>query len=135
MIVRAQSHQHSSYLEPLQSFSDPYNEEQAKGLVRSILDAVAYMHRYEIFVLNLARIHDLICLSDFFPSLIKICAHFPLRSHEIIHRDLKYENIMFATPESSAVKIIDFGLSKKYAYEEHLHDAVGTVYTMAPEVS
>ena len=42
---------------------------------------------------------------------------------------------MFATPDSSAVKIIDFGLGKKYAHEEHLHDAVGTVYTMAPEVS
>lgn len=32
------------------------------------------------------------------------------------------------------VKIIDFGLSQKFAQEEVLHDQVGTVYTMAPEL-
>jgi serine/threonine protein kinase len=78
---------------------DPYDEDQARDIAHSIVDAVAYMH-----------------------------------AHEIIHRDLKYENIMFATPDSQAVKIIDFGLGKKYAQNEHQHDAVGTVYTMAPEV-
>jgi calcium-dependent protein kinase len=57
-----------------------------------------------------------------------------MHSQKIIHRDLKFENIMFAHPTSASVKIIDFGLSKKYAQEEKLHDAVGTVYTMAPEV-
>ena len=70
-------------------------------------------------------------------TILVLTKYPPIRriSHEIIHRDLKYENIMFSTPDSSAVKIIDFGLGKKYAHEEHLHDAVGTVYTMAPEVS
>ena len=34
----------------------------------------------------------------------------------------------------AAVKIIDFGLSKKYASDTFLHDTVGTVYTMAPEL-
>ena len=43
---------------------------------------------------------------------------------------VKYENIMFASPDSSNVKIIDFGLSKKYADKGHLHDTVGTVYTV-----
>lgn len=57
-----------------------------------------------------------------------------MHSKDITHRDLKFENIMFATPTSYTIKIIDFGLSKKYAHEEHLHDTVGTVYTMAPEV-
>lgn len=52
----------------------------------------------------------------------------------IVHRDLKHENIMFASPTSPDVKVIDFGLSKKYASGEHLRDAVGTVYTMAPEL-
>jgi calcium-dependent protein kinase len=52
----------------------------------------------------------------------------------ITHRDLKFENIMFSSPNSDAVKVIDFGLSKKYSQEEHLHETVGTVYTMAPEV-
>ena len=42
--------------------------------------------------------------------------------------DLKYENIMFANNDPGAeVKIIDFGLSKKYADNSYLHDTVGTV--------
>lgn len=43
---------------------------------------------------------------------------------------------MFATPKPNAdVKIIDFGLSKKYCQDdEMMHDAVGTVYSMSPEV-
>jgi len=53
----------------------------------------------------------------------------------IIHRDLKYENIMFAnTNEKAELKIIDFGLSKKYLPEEDLSEGVGTIYTMAPQV-
>jgi calcium-dependent protein kinase len=47
----------------------------------------------------------------------------------IVHRDLKYENIMFADDSpNSEVKLIDFGLSQKFASGEHLHDTVGTVY-------
>lgn len=45
-----------------------------------------------------------------------------MHSRGITHRDLKYENIMFASPTSNAVKIIDFGLSKKYAPQQHMHD-------------
>lgn len=42
---------------------------------------------------------------------------------------------MFTDPSKHAdVKIIDFGLSKKFAANEFLKDAVGTVYTMAPEL-
>jgi serine/threonine protein kinase len=48
---------------------------------------------------------------------------------------VKYENIMFSSPTASSVKIIDFGLSKKYAKDtDVMNDTVGTVYTMAPEV-
>lgn len=32
------------------------------------------------------------------------------------------------------IKVIDFGLSQKFARNEHLRDAVGTVYTMSPEL-
>lgn len=78
---------------------DPYDEKQARHIVRSILDACTYLHR-----------------------------------NNITHRDLKYENIMFASPTSPSVKIIDFGLSKNYFKNERLSQTVGTVYTMAPEV-
>ena len=32
----------------------------------------------------------------------------------IIHRDLKLENLLISQPDSDEIKIIDFGLSKKY---------------------
>ena len=77
-----------------------------------------------------------------------------LHVHGIIHRDLKYENstsrtflrvcirlgryilrwslccsVMFVDESPDAeVRIIDFGLSQKFAANQHLHDAVGTVY-------
>mmetsp|Transcript_17562 Transcript_17562/g.21453 ORF Transcript_17562/g.21453 Transcript_17562/m.21453 type:complete len:683 (+) Transcript_17562:151-2199(+) len=58
-----------------------------------------------------------------------------MHRHDIMHRDLKYENIMFANQSPNAeVKIIDFGLSKKYMPSQILKDSVGTVYTMSPEI-
>lgn len=59
-----------------------------------------------------------------------------MHAHNVIHRDLKYENIMFANPSpTSEIKIIDFGLSKKYVPEDpNLSEGVGTIYTMAPQV-
>lgn len=48
-----------------------------------------------------------------------------MHSKGITHRDLKLENIMFANPSTHSVKVIDFGLSRKYAMMEHLHDTVG----------
>lgn len=42
---------------------------------------------------------------------------------------------MFASSDPDAeVKIIDFGLSAKFAASTYLHETVGTVYTMAPEL-
>lgn len=43
---------------------------------------------------------------------------------------------MFESPEKdSNIKIIDYGLSKKFEYQgQHLDDGVGTIYSMAPEV-
>lgn len=79
---------------------DPYTEAEAKRIMTSILEAVAYLH-----------------------------------AKGIVHRDLKYENIMFIDETPNAdIRLIDFGLSQKFATGEHLHDFVGTVYTMAPEL-
>ena len=52
-----------------------------------------------------------------------------------IHRDLKYENILFASNTPNAeIKLIDFGLSKRFVEQDEMTEGAGTVYTMAPEV-
>ncbi|KAL3935780.1 MAG: hypothetical protein SGBAC_008769 [Bacillariaceae sp.] len=58
-----------------------------------------------------------------------------MHSRAIVHRDLKYENILFVSDSSKAeIKLIDFGLSKVYGDNAQLTEGVGTIYTMAPEV-
>jgi len=49
-----------------------------------------------------------------------------MHARGITHRDLKFENIMFSSPDMDSVKVIDFGLSKKYSGQVHLHETVGT---------
>lgn len=64
-----------------------------------------------------------------------LCAVRYLHSKGIIHRDLKLENFLFSsTAPDSELKMIDFGLSKHFRYGEVQHEAVGTPYTVAPEV-
>ncbi len=56
-------------------------------------------------------------------------------SRGITHRDLKPENILFENNDPDAeIKIIDFGLSRKYAKDEKMHSVLGTPYYVAPEV-
>ena len=61
-----------------------------------------------------------------------------LHGHGIVHRDLKPENFLMNDPsENSEVKLIDFGLSKRFSEEEtveKMHTVVGTPYYVAPEV-
>ena len=47
----------------------------------------------------------------------------------VVHRDLKPANIML---QNGNVKIVDFGLARKYAKGQMLDTRVGTPLNMAP---
>jgi calcium-dependent protein kinase len=53
-----------------------------------------------------------------------------MHSRNILHRDLKYENILFVNDSVHAeIKLIDFGLSRMFATaNEQLTEGVGTMY-------
>ncbi|EJS42392.1 kin1p [Saccharomyces arboricola H-6] len=55
-----------------------------------------------------------------------------LHANNIVHRDLKIENIMIS--DSSEIKIIDFGLSNLYDSRKQLHTFCGSLYFAAPEL-
>jgi calcium-dependent protein kinase len=59
-----------------------------------------------------------------------------LHSHGIVHRDLKPENFLMADKsENSEIKLIDFGLSKRYQEgEAKMTSMVGSPNYVAPEV-
>lgn len=69
-------------------------------------------------------------------TLIKTLIH--CHTNNIIHRDLKLENIMFTSEDQSdfsKVKLIDFGLAAKVPHKfTSLSVIVGSPYFTAPEV-
>ncbi|XP_071726691.1 calcium-dependent protein kinase 8-like [Rutidosis leptorrhynchoides] len=63
-------------------------------------------------------------------EVIQMC-----HKHGVMHRDLKPENFLFANKkETSALKVIDFGLSVIFKPGERFDEIVGSPYYMAPEV-
>ena len=56
-------------------------------------------------------------------------------SRDISHRDIKPENILFEHESNEGeIKLIDFGLSRKYNDQEKMQTVLGTPYYVAPEV-
>ena len=57
-----------------------------------------------------------------------------INSLNIIHRDLKLENIMFKNYKSLNIHIIDFGLSELILNNSKLYKRCGTPGYVAPEI-
>jgi calcium-dependent protein kinase len=57
-----------------------------------------------------------------------------IHSHNIVHRDIKLENFLFEKPDTDFIKLIDFGFSKVFKPNAHLHQSCGTMPYLAPEV-
>ena len=58
-----------------------------------------------------------------------------MHKHGVCHRDLKLENFVGIDNENETdVKLIDFGLSKKFGKNKVMETVVGTLYYVAPEV-
>ena len=88
----------------------------------------------EVFdkIANNGYMHERKVVNIIFKVLLAI-AHCHIRG--ITHRDLKPENILFETLKPDAeIKLIDFGLSRKYKKDEKMHTILGTPYYVAPEV-
>jgi calcium-dependent protein kinase len=85
--------------------------------------------------------------ADLMKKILSSVKH--LHEHGICHRDLKPENFIFSDKtEEAEIKLIDFGLSKRFgpnagndhsglgsvSMEDKMHTIVGTPYYVAPEV-
>jgi len=54
---------------------------------------------------------------------------------KLMHRDIKFENILFeSTKPDAEIKLIDFGLVKRFCIDKQMSERVRTIYTMAPQV-
>lgn len=109
----------------------PYSERDAAMITAQILSAVKYLHSKKVGTRGEARIlsscHPVIPLTDGI-ALVALL-------QQIIHRDLKFENIMFESKsENARIRLIDFGLSKKLRKGEMAKEKVGTLVTMSPQV-
>lgn len=88
-------------------------EQEASKIIKCILEAVAYIHSYDI------------AHRDLKPGIIFLLIFYLL------------DNIMFAKQkDNSSLKLIDFGLSAKYNINQAISffDKCGTAIYMAPEV-
>ena len=71
--------------------------------------------------------------SEVFLKILSVVNY--MHKHGVCHRDLKLENFVGINNENETdVKLIDFGLSKKFGKNKVMETVVGTLYYVAPEV-
>lgn len=68
----------------------------------------------------------------FIKQILLGCKH--MHEKNIVHLDLKPENVMLTSKESQKIKLIDFGLSQKLVPGEDICEMMGTPEFVAPEV-
>ena len=71
-------------------------------------------------------------VSSYMKQILEGVKH--MHERDVLHLDLKPENIMLVRPDSKQIKLIDFGLARKYIPGNDLKIMFGTPEFVAPEV-
>ncbi|CAD8156995.1 unnamed protein product [Paramecium octaurelia] len=127
---------------------------QTFNLQRQLLDIPQVCRTYDLFIdqqtkhhyqvieycdsPNLEQVYRNLTLrqkQDTIKQLVQVIAQIHARG--ISHRDLKPENILIQTEPNIQIKLIDFGVSKRFKYRDNFTEmwtATGTILYQAPEV-
>ncbi|EAR82582.1 Serine/Threonine kinase domain protein (macronuclear) [Tetrahymena thermophila SB210] len=110
-------------------YIDHFNDDNNKYIVVEYVDGFTLKKKLEQLQLEGKTFSENTTISYFIQLLKGIK---DLHKNNIIHRDLKLENIMIS--KEGIIKIIDFGSSRELKEGFSANTLVGTPYNMAPEV-
>lgn len=71
-------------------------------------------------------------VADVLRQVLKAAAY--LHGQGVVHRDIKLENLMYESPQSPHLKLIDFGFACKWDGKTEMTQRCGTLHYVAPEV-